>query len=91
MCCGNVLALDVANTTMICQQFEVYRREYKKRMTTIELLLLFKGIEMEKSKAPSFSGKTIDYPEFKNGWQKIPEVINQIFIALYLNYLLNFA
>ena len=24
-----------------------------------------KGIEMEKSKAPTFSGKTIDYPEFK--------------------------
>ena len=30
-----------------------------------------KGVEMEKSKAPTFSGKTIDYPEFKRGWQKV--------------------
>ena len=29
---------------------------------------------MEKSKAPSFSGKTIDYPEFKRGWQKVAGV-----------------
>ena len=33
-----------------------------------------KGIEMEKSKAPTFSGNTIDYPEFKRGWQKVPGV-----------------
>ena len=29
---------------------------------------------MEKSKAPTFSGKTIDYPEFKRGWQKVAGV-----------------
>ena len=34
----------------------------------------FKSIEMEKSKAPTFSGKTIDYPEFKRGWQKVAGV-----------------
>ena len=28
-------------------------------------------VEMEKCKAPSFSGKTIEYPEFKCGWCKI--------------------
>ena len=33
-----------------------------------------KGIEMEKSKAPTFSGRTIDYPEFKRGWQKVAGV-----------------
>ena len=33
-----------------------------------------KSIEMEKSKAPTFSGKTIDYPEFKRGWQKVAGV-----------------
>ena len=33
-----------------------------------------KGIEMEKSKAPVFSGRTIDYPEFKRGWQKVAAV-----------------
>ena len=31
-------------------------------------------IEMEKSKAPTFSGRTIDYPEFKRGWQKVAGV-----------------
>ena len=25
---------------------------------------------MEKSRVPTFSGKTIDYPEFKRGWKK---------------------
>ena len=29
---------------------------------------------MEKSKAPSFSGDTLDYPEFKRGWEKVPGV-----------------
>ena len=33
-----------------------------------------RGIEMEKSKAPSFSGRTIDYPEFKRGWKKVAGV-----------------
>ena len=33
-----------------------------------------KSIEMEKSKAPSFSGDTLDYPEFKRGWQKVPGI-----------------
>ena len=30
-----------------------------------------KGIDMEKSKAPSFHWKTIDYPEFRRGWQRV--------------------
>ena len=30
--------------------------------------------EMEKSKAPTFSGKTIEYPEFKRGWKKVAGV-----------------
>ena len=30
-----------------------------------------RSVEMEKCKAPSFSGSTIDYPEFKRGWQKV--------------------
>ena len=29
------------------------------------------AIQMEKSKAPTFSGRTIDYPEFKRGWTKV--------------------
>ena len=35
---------------------------------------LIKTMEMEKSKAPVFSGKTIDYPEFKRGWLKVAGV-----------------
>ena len=33
------------------------------------------GIEMEKSEAPSLFGKTIDFPEFKRRWQKVPGVM----------------
>ena len=33
-----------------------------------------RGIETEKSRAPSFTGKTIDYPEFRRGWAKVSEV-----------------
>ena len=34
----------------------------------------FKSLEMEKSKAPTFSGKTLDFPEFKRSWQAIAGV-----------------
>ena len=30
-----------------------------------------RSIEIEKAKVPVFSGKVIDYPEFKRGWQKV--------------------
>ena len=30
---------------------------------------------MQKSKPPVFSGLTIDYPEFKRGWEKVPGVM----------------
>jgi len=33
-----------------------------------------RGMEMEKSRAPTFSGRTIDYPEFKRGWKKVAGV-----------------
>ena len=33
-----------------------------------------KGSEMEKSKAPVLSGRTIDYPEFNWGWLKFAAV-----------------
>ena len=34
-----------------------------------------KGVEMEKSKAPIFSGRTLDYPHFKQGWKKVAGAI----------------
>ena len=30
-----------------------------------------KLIKMEPSKAPTFSGRTLEYPEFKRGWKKV--------------------
>ena len=30
------------------------------------------SMTMEKGKTPSFSGKTLEYPEFKRAWQKVP-------------------
>ena len=84
----HIMTLDVANAPARCQEFENYRRSQKKKIADIEFKLaekssipsasassVPKGIEMEKSKAPSFSGKTIDYPEFKKGWQKVPGVM----------------
>ena len=33
-----------------------------------------RSVEMEKCKAPTFSGRTIDYPEFKRSWCKVAGV-----------------
>ena len=33
-----------------------------------------RSVEMEKCKAPTFSGRTIDYPEFKRSWCKVAAV-----------------
>ena len=33
-----------------------------------------RGVKMENSIAPTFSGNTIDYPEFKRGWNKVAGV-----------------
>ena len=33
-----------------------------------------RSVEMEKCKAPIFTGRTIDYPEFKRGWCKVAAV-----------------
>ena len=80
-------SLDIANIGTNSQQFELFRQAQQKKIADIELRLATKksaspkpslptkGIEMEKSKAPSFSGHTIDYPEFKRGWLKVPGVM----------------
>ena len=70
--------LDVNNAHVRCEEFQNYRRLQKRKLADIKFQLseksallttssVSKGIEMEKSKAPTFSGKTIDYPEFKKG------------------------
>ena len=73
-------SFDVANIAANSEQFELFRQAQQKKIADIELHLATlkpvsakssslptEGIEMEKSKAPSFSGHTIDYPEFKRG------------------------
>ena len=82
----NIMSLDIKDAPLRCKEFEEYKRIQKKIITEIEFELAEKsstsivssapkGIEMEKSKAPSFSGRTLDYPEFKKGWQKVPGVM----------------
>ena len=77
-----ILSLDAARLADRVKTLETFRREQQAKIAEIELFLAehsvdptptastsrVKGIEMEKSKAPCFSGKTIDYPEFKRGW-----------------------
>ena len=84
-----ILSLDVTRLADRSKQLETFRREQQTKIAEIELRLAehsvgnttspstshVKGIEMEKSKAPCFSGKTIDYPEFKRGWLKVPGVM----------------
>ena len=74
-----LLLLDKANTDRHCEDFEYFRREQQDIITIIQLCLAetagsahkisaklpTKSLEMEKSRAPTFSGKSIDYPEFK--------------------------
>ena len=83
----NILALDRTEVVKRCATIEEFRRSKQEDIVTIQLRLAdissvppaipsisVKNIEMEKSKAPSFSGKTIDYPEFKRGWAKVAGV-----------------
>ena len=84
---NNIMALDQVNVARQCLEFEEFRRVQQGKIVTIQFQLAenvpsptpasagyAKGVEMEKSKAPSFFGKTIDYPEFKRGWKKVAGV-----------------
>ena len=85
---NNMAALDQANSSKYHDDLEQFKRSHQSKLMTVQLQLAdqlntppasstprsSKGIEMEKSKAPTFSGKTIDYPEFKRGWQAVPGV-----------------
>ena len=58
-------------------QHDEFRQTYKKKVLVVQMQLAEKqptvpktSFEMEKSKAPTFSGRIIDYPEFKRGWTK---------------------
>ena len=85
--------MDHQNLDKRLQELESFRQKHMSSVVAIELKLgeasasvsssaTVKGVEMEKSKAPTFSGKTIDYPEFKRGWKavagKVWEDSNQV-------------
>ena len=71
----DIMSLDHANVVTRCQQFEEFRRTQLNNIDTVRFQLAektttasnsssfspaVKSVEMEKSKAPSFSSKTID-------------------------------
>ena len=82
--------LDPTHATKYFDELEQFKRNNQSDIMTVRIQLAdqlnvtttatplprvqAKGIEMEKSKAPSFSGDTLDYPEFKRGWEKVPGV-----------------
>ena len=84
-----LLLLDKTNSTILCKEFEGFRRDGLADISTLQLRLVeaegsavnattsrqtSKSLEMEKSKAPTFSGKTLDYPEFKRSWTAVAGV-----------------
>ena len=83
-----IMSLDKQNVVTLCKDFEQFRRNQHSNIVTVQLRLAdiisqpadsqrsksVKSMEMEKSKAPVFSGKTIHYPEFKRGWQQVAGV-----------------
>ena len=87
---NKLILLDKVNCTVLCQEFEQFRVDQLSNITTLDLRLAEAGnetvevgtsvnhrqrIEMEKSKAPTFSGKTLEYPEFKRSWNAVAGVI----------------
>ena len=71
----------------IIAEHELFYQTQEKRIIDLQLLLArraptspihseqrtsgARSISIEKSQVPTFSGKTIDYPEFKKGWKKV--------------------
>ena len=83
------MTLDHTNVVARCREFEDFRRTQQPLIDQIQIQLIqkttyasaashsntgVKSVEMEKSKAPSSSGKTLEYPEFKRAWQKVAGV-----------------
>ena len=78
-----VLNLNPANLDETLEKHETFQRNQRKLLTTIKLKLAdtvstpvtpsntLRGVKMEESKAPIFSGRTLDYPEFKRSWKAV--------------------
>ena len=45
--------------------------EQPPRISTTSAMMGTRAVEMEKCRAPTFSGKTLEYPEFKRSWNKV--------------------
>ena len=77
--CDKLLLLDKKNTSTYFNEFGHFRRDQQSNITILQLRLAdtagtakpvtalqpTKSLEMEKSRAPTFPGKNIEYPEFK--------------------------
>ena len=82
----NILLLDATNIETIIAAHTTFSQQQKSEVQKLQLTLAakspskqssstpLKSIELEKSKFPTFSGRTLDYPEFKRDWQKVAGV-----------------
>ena len=81
------MQLDPGSIDDNLKSFEEYKQRRRADLADIEFKLAectitepttqinqVRGVEMEKSRAPTFSGKTIEYPEFKRGRKKVAGV-----------------
>ena len=83
-----IIDLNLEDAVAQCTSIEEFKRSKEDNIVVIQLRLAelstpiapaastvaMKSVEMEKSKAPTFSGQTLDYPEFKRGWAKVAAV-----------------
>ena len=82
----DIISLDPHNIATRCAETEQFRQEQENIIDTVTFKLAemtvvtsthnqpqnsFKAVHVEKIKPPTFTGKTIDYPEFKRGWHKV--------------------
>ena len=80
-----ILPLDTTGSKERLLKYDEFRRNVLSEITKIDIKLaeastnsttssgaaVPRGVQMEKSRAPTFSGRTIEYPEFKRGWNKV--------------------
>ena len=81
-----ILHLDPQNLEVALEEHTSFLQAQKKLVDAVQHKLVkiaaeqvstslsLESPKMEPSKAPTFSGRTIDYPEFKRSWKAAPEV-----------------
>ena len=83
-----IMSLNSAGAVQTCTSIEEFRRSKEDDLVIIQLRLADistlatpfspaaspRGVEMEKSRAPSFTGKTIDYLECRRAWAEMAAI-----------------